>query len=156
MRVPLTTALTFVATAAAASHLNPLEVPQPVVHENGVSLSHVTFLVEGDFVLPGLAINYICRPYEVPVADRGTENRNAAALAGIRATPQYSKESGSRGLFGGDTLRVILDLSEAHEVEKAWTLWGAAAVVRDCILDAAARDRRTYPALRFVDIQDRG
>lgn len=123
MRTPLliVVALTLAAPQVVfASHLWAYAVYQPTETENGIVVSPVTFLVQGDDFSPGREVEFVCRPYLLPVTGPASNagdlvNANAAARARIKARRLDNPAAPNTYLFG-DTLRVALDLSEAWPV----------------------------------------
>lgn len=141
---------------AFATQLVPMEVAQPVGHDNGVAKSLVTFMVWRNAFEPGLEINYICVPYMVPIEGTEPQNRNAAAIAGIRTYVVRSEDQKREGLFG-DTLRVVMDLESAHALEDSSSpLDDIVDTVRQCIFEMAARSAARWPYPKVLDIKLRG
>jgi hypothetical protein len=141
---------------AVATQLVPMEVAQPVGHDNGVAKCHVTFMVWRNTFEPGLEINHICVPYLVPIEGTEPRNQNVAAIAGIRTYVIRNQDLKNEGLFG-DTLRVALDLESAHAIEEgSSSLSDIVNVVRQCIFEMAERSAARWPYPKILDLQIKG
>ena len=98
-----------IASTVSASVERAIEIAQPIVVEDGIVLSRVTYVVYDDVASWGRLVDYTCNESFV-VNDAGKpENRNAANIAGIKTwvDPDHFQE---QALFG-DTVRVHIDLT---------------------------------------------
>ena len=124
------------ASAAWGCEGGLLDVAQPMVDSQGISVSIVTYSRSclPSLIIPGYEVCFVGKPNCVPLDDQigGFENLNAASIVGITATVD-SFHMKTNSLFG-DTLHAIIDLSglKAYtpEVRRQLGGWSIEAVVR--------------------------
>jgi hypothetical protein len=138
---PMTGAM-IVAGLASATVERSIVVAQPIVTEETLCISDVTYITYSEGYW-GDVVGYTCEENYIAVDGHETPaNRNAASLAGIKAEPDpYHFQE--QALYG-DTVRVVVDLSE---MDTSKLDFGAKYIVDatlECILINATRSMRGY------------
>ena len=151
-------ALTAAPRVALSSHLWAYAVYQPTETENGIVVSPVTFLVQGDDFSPGREVEFVCRPYLLPITGPAINagdlvNANAAARAHIKTRRLDNPAAPNTYLFG-DTLRVTVDLTEAWPVGMSAEV--VDATVRAVLQTAALSCGRGKGKAGHVDLRIEG
>jgi hypothetical protein len=123
--------LVVVTSSVLASEERAKEVAQPIVAEDAIFLSRVTFVNHHDMSWAGL-VDYTCRESFAVNESGRPENRNAASIAGIKtwADPYHFQE---QALFG-DTVRVYVDLTDFDASRLEFESEDVVAATLECVL----------------------
>lgn len=153
-------ALAWVGSAFATVE-RAIEIAQPILVEDGIVLSRVTYVVHDDVDSWGRLVDYTCKESFV-VNDVGKpENRNAANVAGIRAwvDPYHFQE---QALFG-DTVRVYIDFSEYDSKKLSRWDGDVVAATIECVLVNATHSmngwcqaKNSWITAKYLDVEIRG
>lgn len=98
-----------IASTVSASEERAIEIAQPIMVEDGIVLSRVTYVVHEDLSSWGQLVDYTCKESFVGNDEGKSENRNAANITGIKTWVDlyhFDKQA----LFG-DTVRVYIDVT---------------------------------------------
>lgn len=131
--------LVLLASHAKGAFEFPIEVVQPLVTEEGIFLSAVSYVKYTGSLIPGYEVIYVGEPSCVIDELGHSVNRNVASLLGIRTgyDPRHTTSS-----LLGDTLSVFVDLSSlAGKPPRGWSVAGAIEATVECVLTAAYRAR---------------
>ncbi len=135
--VPLLVAM--IASARAAFEF-PLEVAQPLVTEEGIFVSAVTYVKYYGSMHPGYLVPWVGRESCVIDELGKPVNRNVASLMGIQTgvDPLCPRDD-----LYCDTLRVFVDLSSLGDKKPpgGWSVQGAVEATIECVLIAAFESR---------------
>ena len=143
-----------------------LEVAQPLVANEGIEVSRVSYMMGRPHALvPGYNVYLLGEPSCVCDGLGNSINRNAASFLGI--TAGYDSRHGATGRLLGDTLHVFMDLSGLRPAGPDLQGFSVDAVIRatvECIL-VTAYDCRfgyseqysgEYDEARYVWLEVRG
>ncbi len=131
-----------IASTVSASEERAIEIAQPIVVEDGIVLSRVTYVVYDDIASWGRLVDYTCNESFV-VNDAGKpENRNAANIAGIKTWVDPYHFQG-QALFG-DTVRVHIDLTGFDPKKLGWPAELVVAATLECVLVNATASREGW------------
>jgi hypothetical protein len=134
-----------IAGSASASEERAIEIAQPILVEDGIVLSRVTYVVHDDLSSWGQLVDYTCKQSFVGNDEAKSENRNAANITGIKAwVDPYHFDK--QALFG-DTVRVYIDLTAFDPKKLGWRSEYAQSVVDatlECVLVNATGSREGW------------
>jgi len=137
--------LVAIASTVFASEERAIEIAQPIMVEDGIVLSRVTYVVHDDLSSWGQLVDYTCKESFVGNDSGKSENRNAANITGIRTWVDlyhFDKQA----LFG-DTVRVYVDLTAFDSKKLGWREEYAQSVVDatlECVLVNATASRKGW------------
>lgn len=129
-------------SSAFASEERAIEIAQPILVEDGIVISRVTYVVHDDVDSWGRLVDYTCKESFV-VNDAGKpENRNVANVAGVRAwvDPYHFQE---QALFG-DTVRAYIDFSGYDPKKLARWDGDVVAATIECVLVNATHSMKGW------------
>ena len=140
----------FVAGTAFSTEEVAIEVAQPILTEEGIRVSDVTFVRYLGSRSWGDVVWYTCDKSFVTNQAGEAVNRNAASLAGLSATA-YSYHAQEQALFG-DTVRVFIDLTKMDASKLGCNPDTLVAATLECVLINATRSMTAweYKTERYV------
>jgi hypothetical protein len=114
---------------------SPIEVVQPLVTEQGIFPSTVSYVKYTGSLIPGYPVIYVGEASCVIDELGNSVNRNVANLLGIRTG--YDPLHATSALLG-DTLSVFVDLSSlTGKPPSGWSVKGAVEATVECVLATA-------------------
>lgn len=138
-----------------ATSLVSLEVAQPIMTEEGIFVSSVTYLVYRGSAVPGDAIGYTAKA-NVVLMEGSNEPRdaNAASQLGLDVRLARRVDVPDWNHPSVDTLPVILDFTHFKaEAEERYRVTPTVQATVECILVNASR---SWPPARYVQLEIEG
>ncbi len=137
-----TTSAMIIAVLASATVERSIVVAQPIVTEETLCIGDMTYVTysSGSW---GDVVDYTCSENYVVIGDHeNPANRNAASLAGITAGPDpYHFQE--QALYG-DTVRVVVDLSEMDPSKVDFEAEDVVDATMECVLINATRSMQGW------------
>jgi hypothetical protein len=131
-----------IASTVSATQERAIEIAQPIVIEDGIVLSRVTYVVYDDIASWARLVDYTCNESFVGNDSGKPENRNAASIAGIKAwVDPYHFDK--QALFG-DTVRVHIDLTAFDPKKLGLGAEHVVAATLECVLVNATFSREGW------------
>jgi hypothetical protein len=143
--------LLLLAPCARGAFEFPIEVVQPLVTEEGIFLSTVSYVKYTGSLVPGYEVLYVGEKSCVIDELGHPVNRNVASILGIRTG--YDPRHATSSLLG-DTLSVFVDLSSlAGEPPSGWSVDGAVEATVECVLTTAYRARFGWDSAKQARVE---
>ncbi len=151
-----------IALPARAAFEFPIEIAQPIVTEEGIFVSTVTFVKYYGSTQPGFLVRWVGAESCVIDELGKTASRNVAYLMGIQTGTTYLQ---AHDKDWSDTLRVFIDLAAVGDKSppRGWSVKGAVEATVECVLKTAydsrwgwdEKTKQRVPA-RYVQLDVRG
>ena len=147
-----------IGTTTKAAFEFPIEAPQPIVTEEGIFISAVSYVKYYGSWEPGYIVPWVVAESCVIDELGNSVNRNAANLLGIRADCDRKRSL-------GDTMYVFMDLAslDPKALAGSWSIDRVVEATVECVLTAASAcntrydsEKRARVELGYIHLEIRG